>query len=251
MSSSALSGFGTTLKWNTVALAELLNVSGPGIKVNAIDVTSDDSTSGFIEVIGGLGDGGEFTAELNFIPGDTTGQIALITDMIAKTKREVILTGPTAGAYTWTATCLCTNIEPAHPMDDKLTLSVTFKVSGVPTLAVTASANMSAFSGIEENAGGALAFDPAFAAGTYSYGCIVNTASTWVKLTVTHATAATITVTSKSPTGTVLSGPSSLTTTVQSGAITLGAADTLTIVTVTVQVTGQMAKTYTLYISRP
>ena len=48
------------------AIAELTNITGPGIKLDLIDVTSHSSASKFREFVPGLADAGEFSLEGNF-----------------------------------------------------------------------------------------------------------------------------------------------------------------------------------------
>jgi predicted secreted protein len=236
------SAFGTTLKWNATALAELTGISGPSMKADTIDLTNHDSADGFREFVAGVRDGGEISIEGNFLSSDTTGQMAFITDAQAGTEREVIITGPTADAFTWTMDCIVTAFEPTHPYDGKLGFTATLKVTGKPVLAVTLSTGMSALSGIEENAGGAITFLPTFAIGTFAYTTSVNTASSYIKLTPTAASH-TITISNGTSDQTVTSGA-------QSGEIDLGAAGTITTVTVKVQESGTVAKTYTIYVTR-
>lgn len=187
MTTAAGSAFGSTLSWNSTALAEVANITGPTLSIDPIDVTTHDSTSGFREYIAGLRDGGEVTVEGNFISSDASGQIALVTDAKAGTVREMIITGPTAAAFTWTANALCTRFEQTNPHDGKLGFSATFKITGVPTLAVTTSGNLTDLSGIEENEGAALVFTPAFAAAKKTYNVTINTSSTYIKVTPTLA----------------------------------------------------------------
>lgn len=240
--SDGLSAFGTTLKWNGETIAELTSIGGPGISVDTIDLTHHASADGFREFVGGLADGGEVSIEGNFIPSDTAGQVALIADMIAKTVREVIITGPTAGAFTWTFNALIIAFEPAHPYDDKLSFTATMKVIGKPVLGITASANISAMSFVDSV--GAKTPIPAFAAAVYTYTLTIATASGWVKVTVTQGTAVSIVATA-------LGVAHTLTTEVQSEQIAVGDADSVTELTVVVRDSGKVAKTYTIYVQRP
>jgi hypothetical protein len=239
--SSAVASYGLTFKWNGNLLAEVTNVEGPGIKFDTIDVTHYASPEAFKEFIAGFGDGGEVTLECNFIPSDTAGQVAFITDAKAKTVREVIITTP-AGT-TWTFDALVTSLEFKEPLEEQLGFTATLKVSGNPTLGITLSTGMSAMTGIEENTGAALTFNPTFAIAKFAYAVAVNTASDWIKLTPTAATH-TIVVSNGTDEQIVSSGN-------QSGEIALGVAGTLTTVTVTVQESGKVAKVYTIYVSRP
>jgi len=186
MTATGLSAFGATLAWNGTAIAEILNISGPNIKVDMIDMTSHDSASAFREFVAGLRDGGEVAIEGNFIPGDTDGIIAFITDLQAGTKREVIITGPTAAAFTWTFDALGTDFSPTAPHDGKLGFTATLKVTGVPTLGVTYEDQLSALSVTTAT------LVPAFGAAVYSY--TANTTGTSVTVTPTCAGADSIEV---------------------------------------------------------
>ena len=242
MVTQAIAAYGTTLTWDGAVIAELTNISGPGVKFDTIDVTNYSSPSAFKEFIAGFGDGGDVKIEGNFIPGDTLGQIAFITDAFAKSVKEAIITLPTAAAVSWTFDALCTSLEFTQPLEKQLGFSATLKVSGVPVIGLTISADAGALTGIEENAGAALVFTPAFAGATYSYAVHpVNTASTWIKLTLTCAGVLT---------ATVLGIEYPLVTTVQSGQIAIDAADSLTVVSIKCQEAGHVAKFYTIYIPR-
>ncbi len=241
MTTAAKSAFGSTLTWNTVLVAEIINITGPTLKVDTLDATNHDSTSSFREFIAGLRDGGEITIEGNFISGDTTGIIAFITDLKAGTSRTAIVTGPAAAAFTWTFTALGSAFSTTYPVDGKLGFSATIKISGSPTLEVTVSRNLTDLTGIEQTGAAALTFTPAFAAAKKAYNVTVNTATTWIKLTPTLA-GATITITTSydSSSQTVASGAQSGTIAVTDAAIT--------IVTLDVKETGKVANKYTLYV---
>ena len=64
MSTSAISGVGTTLYRSTTsggtfaAVAEIPSISGPNMTRDTIDVTDLDSTGGYREFIAGFRDGG-------------------------------------------------------------------------------------------------------------------------------------------------------------------------------------------------
>lgn len=239
---SGFFAFGTTLKWNGEALAELLSIGGPSISIDTIDMTSHDSADTFRDFVAGLRDGGDVSIEGNFIPGDTAGQRAFITDLKAGTKREVIITGPTAAAFTWTFDAIATAYEPSYPFDGKLGFTATLKVTGKPVLAISTTANSSALSFIDSV--GAKTPIPAYAVGVYVYTLTIASASGWIKITTTHATAASIIATA-------LGVEHVLQTTVQSEQILVGAADSVTPVTIDYKETGKITKRYTIYVQRP
>ena len=233
---------GTTLTWNEQLIAEQIKISGPGKKVDTIEMTNHDSADLHREFIAGLHDGGEISFEGNFVPGDTAGIIAMNTDMDAGTARTAIITGPTAGPFTWTVTAICTGLNFDHPDDDKGGVSGTLKITGKPVLAVSASANLTTLTGIEENTGAALTFTPAFAGAKYTYNIAVNTASTWVKFTPTLA-GATITISNGTTSQSVASGAQSGTIALTDGAVTT--------ITLSVKETGKVGKVYTCHIYTP
>jgi predicted secreted protein len=237
---SAVASYGLTLQWNGQPLAEVRNVSGPGMSFDSIDVTHYTSANQMKEYIAGFGDGGDVGIEANFIAGDTAGQVAFITDAFAKTARQVIITH-TAG-ISWTFTAVVSKLDFTSPMDAQLGFTATLKVSGYPTLGITASADITTIAYVDS--AGAKTSLPVWTDHIYAYSLTIDTASTWVKLTVTDATAATIVAS-------CLGVTHNLTTAVQSGQITVGAAGTTTPLTVTATDTGKVPKTYTIQVVRP
>jgi predicted secreted protein len=241
--SSALSSMGCTLTWDAVALAEVTNVTGPNSKVDTLDVTHYGSANNYREFIATFIDAGEVTIEGNFISGDATGQIAMITDFQARSLKEAIITLPTASATTWTFNAIITALSFAQPMDGKLGFTATLKISGAATLGLTLSAGMATCTGVEQQGGAALTFNPLFTITQFSYVVSVNTASTWVKFTPT-AGSHTITITALGVTTSVASGA-------QSGNITLDATGTVTDIVIKVVEAAHVAKTYHVYVARP
>jgi len=239
---SGYSAFGTTIKWNAQPLAELTSIGGPNISVDTIDLTSHDSGDAFREFVAGLRDGGDISIEGNFIPSDTDGQRAFITDMKAGTKREVIITGPTGAAFTWTFDAIATGYSPSYPFDGKLGFTATLKVTGKPVLAITTSANSSALT-LTDSVGEKTPV-PAYAAGTYIYSVEIAAASTWIKVTTTHGTAASIIATA-------LGVAHVLTSEELSEQIVVDDEDTVTELTIDYKVAGQITKRYTVYVIRP
>lgn len=144
MTTGAIPGFGTLLKVGDggsptetfTAIAEVTDLSGPGFELKAIDATNHSSTGGWEEFIGGLLSGGEVSFEVNFIPTHATHgySTGLLKDMVNRTKRNFQLVFPDTGTTTWGFAALVTNFEPKEPVDDKLSASITLKLSGQPTL---------------------------------------------------------------------------------------------------------------------
>ncbi len=238
MASSGVSAFGTVLLWNYCKVVELSNISGPSQSANVIDVTSHDSDDGYDEFVAGIRSGGEISLEGNLISSDSDGQIAFHTDIQGGTKRTCYIVLPMAVGQAMTFSAIAKGFACAYPYNDKLSLSGTVQVSGKPTLLTTQSTGISALSGIEQNETAALSIAEDVAAGTYSYTCSVNTASTWVKLTVTAASHS------------IYVNGTSQTTAEQGGEVALGDAGTTTNITIVVFESNKSPRIYNLAVSR-
>ncbi len=140
-----ISAFGTLLKIGDggtptevfTTVAEVSNIGGPSLTLDAIEITHHSSPDGWREYIGGLLEGGEVSLDVNFNPTGATHSYTsgLIKDMVNRTVRNFQLVFPNVGATTWTFAALVTSFEPSEPIDDKLSASITLKVTGKPTLA--------------------------------------------------------------------------------------------------------------------
>lgn len=118
-------------------IAEVRDISGPGLSLNAIDVTAH-TPEGWHEFIGGLLDGGEVTFDINWVPSDATHDVTtgLVANMLARSVDNYQLVLPDAANTTWRFAALVTGFEPSEPVDDALTASVTLRITGQPTLGV-------------------------------------------------------------------------------------------------------------------
>lgn len=234
MTTAAISAFGAVLARNGTTIAELTKIGPPKLKLDTAEVTNHQSSNSYREYIGTLLDAGEVSIEGNFIIGDTNGQIGLITDMEAKTVQSFVLTFPTAITATWTFTALVTAFEIGDMNHDgTLTFTATLKISGKPTLAITASNNITALTMTTGT------LYPAFAAGTYDY--VADSVGNTCTITATFA-AGTCTLTANGVS-------QALTSTVASSSINLGADGTMTTITLVVQETAKTAKTYTIRVA--
>lgn len=136
---AGIDGFGTQLKRGDgagpevfTALANVTNIGGPGLSRETIDVTSHASPDGWMEFLGGLKDGGEVSADINYDPANHD---ALVDDFEDSAPRNYQIVFPDDATTTWTVALILTGFEPEAPYDDKLSASLTFKVNGKPTLA--------------------------------------------------------------------------------------------------------------------
>ena len=134
MSSSAISGIGAvfnrgdgTSDESFSAIAEVNSIGGPDKSRDTIDVTSLDSTDGYREFIPGFRDGGEVTLNMNFT---RDGYIAMNTDFESDDLVNYQIVFPDVGETTFDFAALVTNITNVIPMDDKISMDVTLKISG-------------------------------------------------------------------------------------------------------------------------
>ncbi len=129
--------FGTALKLNGVAVANVSSISGPGLSLDTVDVTSHDSVDAWEEVIGGILRSGEITLDIKYDPADATHKNAangLLYIMVSRVADEFTLVFPDSAATTWTFNALVTGFEPSAPADGALTATVKLKLTGKPTL---------------------------------------------------------------------------------------------------------------------
>lgn len=120
---------GITIDFATTGFeAQILDVNGPSLSRDEVEVTHQGTTGAkrFLPV--DLYDAGELTFDIHFNP-DTNPQIDADPEVIT-------ITWP-AGA-TWVFTGFITGYEPAGPLNDKMTGSITVKIDGI--IAITPAA---------------------------------------------------------------------------------------------------------------
>ena len=127
-------GYGVTLETTTstgtLSIAYCRNIDGPSADINDVDTTTLDSTGGFRTFIAGLIDGGEVTTELMYDP-TVESHKTLGTRFKARTLHTWTITDPTTAAGSAFSGYI-KSMSRAIPLDDVVTCSVTFKVSGNP-----------------------------------------------------------------------------------------------------------------------
>jgi predicted secreted protein len=138
------SAFGTELKIGDGAtsetfttIAEVVTITGPSLAMDPLEMTNHDSPGQWEEHIGGTLRSGEVTFDLNYIPADGThdASTGLLADFLARTVRNFELIFSDTPLTKWSFSAFVTGFEPSAPFDDKLSASVTLKVTGQPTLA--------------------------------------------------------------------------------------------------------------------
>lgn len=134
----ALNAFSTTITRNAVEIAYVTNIGGPGLARDTLESTHHKSPAMYRSFIKGLKDGGEVSLDLNFDPANATHNAAtgILADFADDdTISAWVVTFPDPAATQWTFDGIVTGFEPSAPFDDKLSATVTIKVSGQPTLA--------------------------------------------------------------------------------------------------------------------
>lgn len=130
----ARGGFGTKLfrddgTGTFVAIAEIGDITGPGVSHIVEDATHMESPNGHTEKIGvGLCETGDLTFTMHLLIDDAT-QNALYTDVYSGTKRNFRLVHP-AGTKRWSFAGIVQNIGQSYPLKGKLVNDVTITISG-------------------------------------------------------------------------------------------------------------------------
>jgi len=109
-------------------VAEVTSITWPGYARDAIEATHMNSDDTFREYIPGLMDAGEVTIELNYIPSASDVIVAALT---AATIGQFKIQHAAGVNVVFKA--IVTAYQPQSPVDDRMTASATFKVTGKPT----------------------------------------------------------------------------------------------------------------------
>ena len=227
---------GTILARNGTTIAQVKTIGDLELTQATLDATHLESDDDFEEFVGGKLSTGDLPITGDFKPGDTNGQIGLHTDLLAHTLQSFVLTLPTALATSWTFSALVTSFKTTGvSVDGIVGFAATLKISGKPTLGITASTGLTTpFFAISESA----VVTPDEASAVYEYVGTVLTGVTSVTVTPTAAA------------GVIKVNGNTVATGVASSAITLGAAGSVTEITITVTETNKTTKTYTIWLAR-
>jgi predicted secreted protein len=137
--SDAISGIGTSFKrWDSssavaawVAIAEVNSISGPGKSREIIDVTSLDSTGGYREIIAALRDGGDVSLNMNFIRANYD---LMNDDFESNTLQNYQIALPDDDNTCIEFEGLVMELPLNITVEDKISMDVTIRVSGQPTV---------------------------------------------------------------------------------------------------------------------
>lgn len=124
---SGFTGVGTVLKRGTTPIADIISIGGPGMSRDTVDVTTLGSTGGYREFITGLRDGGTLTFELLF---SKAGYNAMKTDFESDEPVTYTIELPDSDNTIIGFDGLVTDFPVTIPLDDKVSISVTVKITG-------------------------------------------------------------------------------------------------------------------------
>lgn len=124
----AILGYAATLTHGTppTAIAKIRRLGGPNLDTELVDVTTFDSPDNFREFIGGLIDAGEFEVELIYTPAGCSAIYGLL-----RTETDYVLMF--SDNATWAFTGFMSRFGQETPLDDAVTMTAGFKITGAPT----------------------------------------------------------------------------------------------------------------------
>jgi predicted secreted protein len=136
---AGVNAFGTELRRGDgeepevfTALADVMTIGGPSISRETINVTSHGSEDAWSEFLGGLKDAGELSLDVNYDPPQHDTLMADFNDEAPRNYELVFPTLPTP--TTRNLDLILTGFDTDAPHDDKLTASLTFKITGIPDI---------------------------------------------------------------------------------------------------------------------
>ena len=129
-------GDGATPTETFTALAEVYSITPPSDSVDVVEATHYKSPNRTKEFIDGMIDPGECSLEMNFIPGSPADD-AIQAWKLAGGRKSCRIVFP--NGVNWTFSGILTGYEPAMPLDDKMTATVTLKVTASYVTGVEAS----------------------------------------------------------------------------------------------------------------
>lgn len=133
----AINGIGAQLRrWNTstgawVAFAEVTNITGPGMSRGTNDTTALDTTGGYKTFIGRFRDGGTVSLDMNFT---RTAYEQMLTDFEDEDAQNYEITLPDDDKTSIEFEGLVTELPLTIPAEGVVTVNVTIKISGKPSM---------------------------------------------------------------------------------------------------------------------
>ncbi len=136
-------GLGTILKIGDgaspevfTAIAEVKDITGPGLTREFAEFTHQQSSGGYREYKPTFKNSGDVTFKCNFLPDDETQGFStsgLLKDYDDGTLRNFQLEFPDSGATKASFAAYVANVQPGAPIAGPLELNVTLRVTGPVT----------------------------------------------------------------------------------------------------------------------
>ena len=128
--SDGLHGHGTSLSINAIVIGNIVSISGPDQSRDSIDISTMDSTDKWREFTTGMLDAGEITFDLNY-DGAAVGTANDLNTAFTAVASTILVTLPDTSSFS--ASGFITALGTAIPFDDKVSQSVTVKLTGAMT----------------------------------------------------------------------------------------------------------------------
>lgn len=110
-----------------IEIAEVIDITPPNEKADVLEATNMQSPNGYKEFILGLTDPGNVSFTMNFLPGSVS-ETTILSAKSSRLAQSARITLP--GAQAWAFLVLVTDYVPAVPSEQKMTCTVTGKVTG-------------------------------------------------------------------------------------------------------------------------
>ena len=130
--SAGIIGYGVTLGYATTGtttyttVGEIIDLGGPNIDTDDVELTHSSSPDTFKEYCAGLGEPGEFECEVNYDKTNTASVYAL-----HRSKKSWKVTLPDSS--TWVAVGYLKTLGNQIPVGDRVTQTWAVKLTGKPT----------------------------------------------------------------------------------------------------------------------
>jgi len=117
---------GITITFDSGFLAEILEVTGPGMSRESIPTSHMGTTLDHTFTPAKLVDNGELSVNIAFDPSETPP--------IHENAETITITYPDSGSSAWAFTGFMTGFEPSAPLEERMTGACTLKASGAVSI---------------------------------------------------------------------------------------------------------------------
>lgn len=143
MASNAWWAYGSEFQIATTKVGEIIDIDGPSMSHDAIDVTFTDGTAGdgYRSFVPGWRDGGEVTITANWIPADATqagatGLLSKFEDIDTLQAFKIVTADDgSSGTEEISFNGIVTDFSVSMPLEEQAQLECTIKISGAVTIA--------------------------------------------------------------------------------------------------------------------